>query len=143
MLTIVMGNPMGSSTVATTGSIFPWFSRLHVHLVTVGSSWRMEAMNALHCKEGKDSYFIYCEYGFTYFQLHQSSFIVVSSFHNVLGECRNFIRFILCSPLIFCKLHISFFEAKGKEHMFVNSTSLVFDKNWKFSILAVGLNPSL
>lgn len=146
---IVMGNHMGSSTVVTTGSIFPWFSRLHFLFVTVGSIWRTEPMNVLHCKrilhckEGKDSYFTYCKYGFTYFQLHPSSFILVSSFHNVLGECRNFIRFTLCSPLIFCKSHISVFEAKGTEHMSLNSTSLLFDENWNVSILAVGLNLSL
>jgi len=74
-----MESHMGSSTVATIGSIFPQSSRLHFPFVTVGTSWKTEALNTLPCKEAKDSYFIYYEYGFTYFQLQQSSNIWVSS----------------------------------------------------------------
>lgn len=79
ILTIVMGSHMGSSTVATIGSISPQSSRIHFPFVIVSTSWRMEALNTLHCKEGKDSYSSCCEYGFTYFQLQQSSCILVCS----------------------------------------------------------------
>lgn len=79
MLTIVMGSHIGSSTVATTCSIFPQTSRFHFPFLIVGTSWRTEALNNLPCKEGKDSYFTYCEYGFTYLQMQHSSCILFNS----------------------------------------------------------------
>lgn len=89
MLTIVIGNHMGSLTTPTIGSTFPQSSRFDFSFVIVDIRWRMEALNILHYKD-KDSHF-------TYWMVLLSAVTILAHclvvLHDVLGECKNFIKF--------------------------------------------------
>lgn len=118
MVTIVIGNNMGSLTTPTIGSTFSQSSRYDFSFVIVG----------YQVENGGPEYSAWLrKQGFVFHILNGFTFSCNSSciLRSSITWCTWGMQgFSFCSPLIFANW-VCFFEATGTEHNFINSTAVI------------------